>query len=164
MDLGFTIIELMIVTVVLAILLGLAVPNMRTLILNNRLTTQANNLLADLQFARTESVKRSVPINVSSVSGGVDWGTQGWRVWMDNDNDGAFDAGEELRQTNQLTGNNSLVATLASIQYRPSGAANTDLSARLCHAEAKVDKQIGVSASGRAEVVSTTHAAPPACP
>lgn len=56
---GFTIVELMIVLAIAAILFGVAVPNMRTFILNSRLTTHTNDLIADLNLARSEATKRS---------------------------------------------------------------------------------------------------------
>lgn len=55
---GFTLIELLVTLVVGAILYGLAVPNMRAFIQNARITTQTNDLVADLNFARSEAVKR----------------------------------------------------------------------------------------------------------
>lgn len=56
---GFTLLELLVTLVVGAILYGLAVPSMRAFIQNARITTQTNELVADLNFARSEAVKRA---------------------------------------------------------------------------------------------------------
>lgn len=61
---GFTLIELITVLAVAGILLGVAVPNMRLFILNSRLTTYTNELIADLNLARSEATKRGQRIVV----------------------------------------------------------------------------------------------------
>ena len=55
---GFTLLELMVTVAVAAILATVAVPGFRDLIQNNRVTTQTNELVSALNFARTEAVKR----------------------------------------------------------------------------------------------------------
>ena len=55
---GFTLMELMMTIAVLAILTTLAVPAFTQFIQNNRLAGQANEVVASLQFARTEALKR----------------------------------------------------------------------------------------------------------
>lgn len=52
---GFTLIELMVTLAVVALLVTVAIPNMRTIILNNRLATQANDLISDVSIARSAS-------------------------------------------------------------------------------------------------------------
>src|SRR5687768_5278862 len=61
---GFTLIELMITIGVLAVLVMLAIPSFTTVINNNRLAANANELIASLQLARTEAVRRNTRITV----------------------------------------------------------------------------------------------------
>ena len=55
---GFTLIELMITLFVAIILAGVAVPNMRGFAQNSQISSQTNDLVADLNFARSEAIKR----------------------------------------------------------------------------------------------------------
>ena len=59
-SLGFTLIELMVIVVVLAVTLSLAVPAVQELIKNNRVTGQTNEMLALVSFARNEAIRRNV--------------------------------------------------------------------------------------------------------
>jgi prepilin-type N-terminal cleavage/methylation domain-containing protein len=56
---GFTLVELMVAIMVLAILLGLAVPSFRDASLGSRLAGYANDMVASSQLARSEAVKRN---------------------------------------------------------------------------------------------------------
>jgi type IV fimbrial biogenesis protein FimT len=56
---GFTLIELMIALVVTVILVIVAIPSFNRLILSNKLTTTANDMVAAINSARIEAVKRN---------------------------------------------------------------------------------------------------------
>lgn len=71
--LGFTLLELMVTIAVLAIITTLGVPSFRELIQNNRVTTQANELVTALNFARAEAVKRGRPVGVTVAQADPGW-------------------------------------------------------------------------------------------
>lgn len=130
---GFTFIELITVTVVMGIVLAIAVPNFADLVRSSRMTTQANDLMADLLYARSEAAARGVRVVVcasadqtSCSANATDW-SNGRLIFADADNDQVLDAGEEVLQVrNALTGQSVLTpvsfnSTLL-VRFNPYGA------------------------------------------
>ncbi len=109
---GFTLIEMMVTIVIAGILMAIAIPNFRVAQRNNCMTTSANLLVASLQYARSEAIKRRQDVMVTAgaelgvppADSDNEWGG-GWYVWTEArqaDNTLASDgytAGDELRIT-----------------------------------------------------------------
>lgn len=98
---GFSAIEAMVVVALVAILLAVAVPSMVALLQGNRAAGELNSLVGDLQYARTEAIRRGEPVSVCpSADGGacLEAGTwhSGWIVFADTDRSGTRDGGEPL--------------------------------------------------------------------
>jgi type IV fimbrial biogenesis protein FimT len=112
---GFTLVELIVTVVVAAILLTLAAPNLSSFIQRDRLGTQANDLLADLAFARSEAIKRGAAVIVCKTTDptaaapacnatATDPWTEGRVIWFDNNKNGSVEADEVLRVREKLEG------------------------------------------------------------
>jgi len=71
-QIGFTLIELMITIVVLAVLVAIALPSFQSIIEKRRLVGAADNLYADLQYARSEAIKQNKIITFQ-FSTGANW-------------------------------------------------------------------------------------------
>jgi type IV fimbrial biogenesis protein FimT len=67
---GFTIIELMTVMIIAAILLVIAVPGFNDLLAKRRLEGQANELVTDLAYAKSEAVQRNRSVQLLSGGSG----------------------------------------------------------------------------------------------
>lgn len=65
---GFTLIELIVTVMVVAVLTTIAVPSFRRLTLSNRLTTSANSVVDALNVARMAAVKRNTSVQFCSNS------------------------------------------------------------------------------------------------
>lgn len=75
---GFTLLELVVTVAVLAIALGIAVPSFQGITNRNRLTSVANELVAAVQLARMEALRRNervvvCPTTDGSACGGGNW-------------------------------------------------------------------------------------------
>jgi type IV fimbrial biogenesis protein FimT len=75
---GFTLVELMVTLLVLAVLLGLAVPSFRDAALSSRLTGYANDLVASVQIARSEAIKRNATVTLCASANGTSCQNVGW--------------------------------------------------------------------------------------
>jgi len=74
---GFTIIEMVIVIAIMVILTGVGSAGFVWLNQSTTIRGAAFDLVADLDFARSEAVKRNDPVTVQPI--GADW-RQGWQV------------------------------------------------------------------------------------
>lgn len=133
---GFTAIELMATIFIMAVLTALALPDLRTFILNNRLATQDDDLVADFMFARSEAIRRASDVTICASSNGSTCTASAWNqgriVWTTDT--GVMDV---LRVRAPLSGNNTLtVAGLTSpaVTYIGTGATNLGANAtfKLC--------------------------------
>ena len=80
---GFTLVELMVTIVVLAILLAIGIPSFASLIASNRLTSATNELIASLQAARTEALRRNARVTVCPAAPNANACSGAWRDgWM----------------------------------------------------------------------------------
>lgn len=77
---GVTLVEVMIVVVIIGVLAALAVPSYRDMIERNRLKQAAESLKSDMQFARTEAIKRSTDLRLTLT------GTTSWCYGIDDGN------------------------------------------------------------------------------
>jgi len=75
---GFTLIELVIVVVMIAILSALAFPSMRSFIVRNRVRDAASDIFIVLNQARSEALKRNVTITLRPITAGS-W-LSGWHI------------------------------------------------------------------------------------
>ncbi len=71
-DAGFTLLELIVTIAVASIILGIAVPSFRAMSINNRLATQANDIVGAINLARSEAIKRNRSVSLCRVRDGND--------------------------------------------------------------------------------------------
>lgn len=117
---GFSIIEMAVVVAIIAIMIGFAVPSFREFLVNYRASSQANDLLADVAFARGEAAKLGRTVQIVADAGG--WAA-GWIVGADLNGDTTISATEVMRQHGPIVEEFGLVevAALTTITFGPAG-------------------------------------------
>lgn len=133
---GFTLIELLVTIAVLAVIVAIAAPSFTSVINGNRLTSQANELLASLQLARNEALRRNATAVVcrtddgQSCSAGGAW--RGWITFVDTDGNRA-PAADEIVRTSSTSNVIDIKAggdiKAARVVFRSDGLARTTDSA-----------------------------------
>lgn len=145
---GFTVIELMVTVMILAIIVALGAPAMGSFVVQSRMTSQINELLADVSYARAEAATRGVRIgfcastntttSAPSCSGSTgDW-TNGRIVFVDTNGNGQLDtsSGEYLLKVSAPLGGSSTLTISqsgsssppAAFEFRPYGGIATPAS------------------------------------
>ena len=99
---GFSILELLIVVAIVGIVMAIAVPNMRTFVQNERMTSFTNTLLSDMMLARSKAVERNQPVIICSSNNEANCTVTDYQDgWIDDDNDGAVTAADEIIKIQQ---------------------------------------------------------------
>jgi type IV fimbrial biogenesis protein FimT len=126
---GFTLVELMITIFVAFILLALALPSFRAVIMSNHVTESTNSLLTDLNLARSEAVHRGTLVALINNNGvsSSDW-SGGWKVVVDSvfKNDGTFiDASDATLRVNSGVDTSSNYSVKSKVTALSSGTGIT---------------------------------------
>jgi type IV fimbrial biogenesis protein FimT len=132
---GFTLVEMMVVIVIMAILVVFALPSYRNLVSDSRMQGEINDLHTDMELARSAAIKQGLPVTIcespaptASAPGcgtGGEWNT-GWVAFTDTANNQTYSAasGDQLLRAHAaLEGTDTLVsaAGVPSITFNRMG-------------------------------------------
>ena len=134
---GFTLIELLITVAIAAILLSLAAPSFREMLVKRSVQAAAETLLSDMRYARSEALKRSTrtvicrSVDGSTCTSVVGSWSEGWIVYVDPDPisiavNTAIPGDKLVRVQQQLANVSSIehqtpTATALNVTYEPTG-------------------------------------------
>lgn len=140
---GFTLFELLVTLIVLAVVLAIAVPNLSAFVSNSRLRATQSEFASALTLARSEATKRGGQVVVRAL--GATAGSEfagGWQVFVDANANGSFDAGETVirdyaalgsgMRFTALVGSTTTAATAAAFSARGFLTPATDLNFKIC--------------------------------
>lgn len=152
---GFTLVELMIVLLLLAVVATIGVPSFAQLMRSNQLTSHANGVLSALQLARSEAAARGVPVAVCGSNNGSSctnngWGS-GWIVFRNPAGNGTLANPQDIIRTG--SGADTLAGTGNFVLFTAAGArgAGSAVAIRLSRTSCGVERarQILISPGGR---------------
>lgn len=120
---GFTMIELMTVLVIAAIVVTLGAPALGEFMADQRVRTVASDIMAEIAFARAKALEESRRVFFERT--GTTW-AGGWRIYVDRNNNSAYDAGEELKVFDGFPAGNMYLCSgvgefATTVIFRPDG-------------------------------------------
>jgi type IV fimbrial biogenesis protein FimT len=113
---GFTLIELMVVVAIIVILGAVAMPSLAGLVANQRARAASADLYAGLTLARSEAIKRNLPVSLVPVSS-ANW-SAGWRI------PNPTDTGHPILVHGAMP--NGAITGPAEVVYLPNGRVRSD--------------------------------------
>ncbi len=167
---GFTLVELMVTMAIVGILAGLAVPSFGTMIAQNRMVTQTNELVGMLNLAKSEAIKRGAAVRLAAISGTAIYSSSGVQVALSSGGTvirtkPAFDGQTYVtRVTSASLATLSTASDLAYLEFSSRGGTTSggDAFFRICDSgnASIVGRVIKVNQVGRIQLQSTTITCP----
>lgn len=121
---GFTLVEALVAMLVVAIIVGTAIPAFGRILHSQQLSSTSNRLVGAFILARAEAIKRRSAVLVEAI--GDDW-SDGWSVYADLNGNGSQDLDEplllqvtDLPQALSIQGNSPVSRY---VRYTPDGSA-----------------------------------------
>jgi type IV fimbrial biogenesis protein FimT len=164
-DAGFTLIELMMVLVIVAVILTIVLPGFDTLSQRTRLKSYANEFVTSVVLARGEAIKRNTRMDLCVVldpDDPVSCGTsgnweEGWLVKDPNSPDivryqQALNSGLQLFDISS--------ASFSTLSFDSRGLGSSSRRFKLCKPDGIEVKQISISTTGRTRIETCPS---PAC-
>jgi type IV fimbrial biogenesis protein FimT len=112
----------MVTVAVIGVLAVVAVPAMTSLVNANRLNGAAGELQVAVQLARSEAVRRNVPVTVCASSDGTTCnGATAWTRWIVRGRDPGTVSTIDIMRDETPAGGVELTGPVTGVVYRPSG-------------------------------------------
>lgn len=173
---AFTLIELIAVMAVAAILLVVALPNLRYTLMSNRVTSKTNDFVRTMNLAKNEAVTRNTSVQVipypsaTSPPGDNEWG-KGWKIWVDVNRNSVEDKGVDIIKVFESTDSIVIDAQESNsfpIIFRPREVRDNTITFNICDRAYLVDsgknhplgRQLQITRTGNVKLVTSDLSCP----
>lgn len=130
---GFTLIELMVTVAVIGVLAVVAVPAMTGLVNAYRLNGAAGELQTAVQLARSEAVRRNVPVTLCGSADGLTCsGATAWNRWIVRGRDPGTVNTVDILRDETPAGGLQVSGPAAGIVFRSSGRIDAQAAVTTC--------------------------------
>ena len=133
---GYTLVELLVVIIIIAIVSAVSFPAFREMVNSNRLTGAANEVVASLQIARAEAIRRNARVVICPSTNGTTCNGGNWArhiSFVDADRNGAADDALVLRDiaidAPTLVVGSPAVTAVNRVVFRSDGRARANVTA-----------------------------------
>jgi type IV fimbrial biogenesis protein FimT len=167
---GLTLPELMATICIAGILMTVAVPSFMGVITNNRTVSIANQLVTALTYARSEAIKRGLPVAVRHKGDTESVWDEGWDIFTDMNGDGVMNMTDQLLKTYDALPASHTLRTGSSYAYwvaykadgNSDGAKLGHDTFRLCDSSGDISKSRSIifNKTGRVRVKTGTTKCP----
>jgi type IV fimbrial biogenesis protein FimT len=161
---GLTLLELMIGLAIVAILITVVTPNVREMLIQNRIVAEINELSGLMQFARATAIDQQATV-VLCPSSDFSTCTSNWQlskiVFVDENGNGERDDASEklLVAANSIASQNRMTGPSGRIRFQDNGVTSSPATLLLCHGsrEAKFARALTLSLQGRVKMSRNTN-------
>ncbi len=167
---GFTMAELLVAIGIVAVLTAIAVPSFQTMMLNMRLTSYANELVATSMLARSKAINQNATVTMcqssdgATCTGGTTWENGYLLVCPSNDgivctNSPTSGSSNLVLAVQPRAANGWKVSgSVDTIVFQPTGTGATATTLTVCRLTplGNAERVVRISPTGRASVTKTT--------
>jgi type IV fimbrial biogenesis protein FimT len=172
---GVTLIELITVLVIVAVLISIGMPSYRYVTTNNRMASESDALLGDMQFARAEAIRegQQVTVCVSSNGSSCDVATlppawqEGWIIFSNPNNVTTVDGSDPLVRVEKgfsgngdtfQSSNSNYAINFSGNGFANLGVASMQITLHNSTATSQYTRCLQINQAGMMNVVTSTTA------
>lgn len=163
---GFTVVELIVAMVIVALLTAIGIPALRNFTLQQRVVTSTRDLQLDFVYARSEAITRADNVSVCTSSDGAtctgDPWTGGRIVFVDSNQSGTVDGGDTVLRVGTAAASGLSLAAVPAVtfvNFNSRGQVNLPVVLSTCYTGLK-GRDLTVRSTGNPSISTPTALCP----
>jgi type IV fimbrial biogenesis protein FimT len=163
---GFTLIEIFVALIIVAIMVGMGVPSLRDFLMQQRISAAAQDLQLDVAVARSEAITRGDNVSVCVSNDAVSCTGGSWNgariIFVDSNQNGAVDGADRMVRQGTVPENGVTISSAVAapfISFNSRGAVNVARVLSVCRS-GLIGRDLTIKATGHPSVSKS----PGSCP